>query len=253
MKDRLMKFDFNSAIGLLLALAGIVGGHLLEGGHIDSLLQVTAFVIVAGGTIGAVMLQTPINVFWGGIRMLKWVFIPPVFASELLVHQITAWSSAVRKEGLLVLDRGMVEIEDPFVRKGMQLLVDGTPSDKLRDMLEVDINAFEDFGRQAAKVWEAAGGYAPTIGILGAVLGLIHVMENLSNPAKLGGGIAVAFVATIYGVGLANLVFLPIANKLKTLINHQVIWREMVIDGLVGIAEGENPRIIEEKLLGYVV
>ncbi len=248
-----MRFDFNSAIGLILALSGIVGGHILEGGHVDSLLQVTAFVIVAGGTVGAVMLQTPIRVFWGGIRMLEWIFLPPNYASESLIRQITAWSSAVRKEGLLVLDSGVEEIKDPFVRKGMHLLVDGTPPEKMREMLEVDINAFEDFGRQSARVWEAAGGYAPTIGILGAVLGLIHVMENLSNPAKLGGGIAVAFVATIYGVGLANLVFLPIANKLKTLINQQVIWREMLIDGLVAIAQGENPRIIEEKLLGYVV
>ncbi|MBY0579107.1 MAG: flagellar motor protein [Burkholderiales bacterium] len=248
-----MRFDFNSAIGLLLALAGIVGGHLLEGGHLDSLLQVTAFVIVAGGTMGAVMLQTPINVFWGGIKMLKWIFIPPSYVSEALIRQITAWSSAVRKDGLLVLDNGMEAISDPFARRGVQLLVDGVPPDKLRDMLEVEINAFEDFGRQGAKVWEAAGGYAPTIGILGAVLGLIHVMENLSNPGKLGGGIAVAFVATIYGVGLANLIFLPIASKLKTLINQQVVWREMLIDGLVAISEGENPRIIEEKLLGYVV
>ncbi len=248
-----MRFDFNSAIGLILALSGIVGGHILEGGHVDSLLQVTAFVIVAGGTVGAVMLQTPIRVFWGGIRMLEWIFIPPNYASESLIRQITVWSSAVRKEGLLILDAGVEEIKDPFVRKGMHLLVDGTPPEKMREMLEVDINAFEDFGRQSARVWEAAGGYAPTIGILGAVLGLIHVMENLSNPAKLGGGIAVAFVATIYGVGLANLVFLPIANKLKTLINQQVIWREMLIDGLVAIAQGENPRIIEEKLLGYVV
>ncbi len=248
-----MKFDLNSVIGLVLAISGIVGGHLLEGGHIDSLLQVTAFVIVAGGTMGAVMLQTPVNVFWEGVKMLKWIFVPPDYVSENLIRQITAWSSAVRKDGLLVLDNRMEEIGDPFVKKGVQLLVDGTPSDKMRDMLEVDINTFEDFGRQSAKVWEAAGGYSPTIGILGAVLGLIHVMENLSNPGKLGAGIAVAFVATIYGVGLANLVFLPISNKLKTLVNQQVVWREMLIDGLVAIAEGENPRIIEEKLLGYVV
>lgn len=248
-----MRFDFNSAIGLILAISGIVGGHLLEGGHLDALLQLTAFVIVGGGTLGAVMLQTPVRVFWQGIKMLKWIFMPPNFVSESLIRQITVWSSAVRKEGLLVLDSGMEEISDPFVKKGIHLLVDGTPAAKMREMLEVDINAFEDHGRQAARVWEAAGGYSPTIGILGAVLGLIHVMENLSNPAKLGGGIAVAFVATIYGVGLANLVFLPIANKLKTLVNHQVVWREMLVDGLVAISEGENPRIIEEKLLGYVV
>jgi chemotaxis protein MotA len=248
-----MRFDINSVIGLSLAIAGIVGGHILEGGHVDSVILVTAFVIVAGGTMGAVMLQTPLKVFWGGVKMLVWVFLPPNYASESLIKQIIVWSSAVRKEGLLVLESGLEEITDPFVKKGMHLLIDGTPPLKMREMMDVDINAFEDFSRQAARVWEAAGGYSPTIGILGAVLGLIHVMENLSNPAKLGGGIAVAFVATIYGVGLANLVFLPIASKLKTLINNQVVWREMLIDGLVAIAEGENPRIIEERLLGYVV
>lgn len=246
-------FDFNSALGLILAMAGIIGGQYLEGGNMNSLLQVTAFIIVGGGTLGAVMLQTPIKVFWESMRMFSWIFITPRYANENLVHQIIAWSGAVRKDGLLVLDASLADITDPFVRKGVQLLVDGSSPEKLRELMETEINAFEEFSRQAAKVWEAAGGYSPTIGILGAVLGLIHVMENLSDPSKLGAGVAVAFVSTIYGVGLANLFFLPISNKLKALVNQQVIWREMLVDGLVAIANGENPRIIEDRLLGYVV
>ena len=146
----------------------------------------------------------------------------------------------------------MAEIDDPFTRKGLQLLVDGAEPEKLREAMEVEMYAYEEHHRMAAKVWESAGGYAPTIGILGAVMGLIHVMENLSDPSKLGSGIAVAFVATIYGVGSANLLFLPIANKLKALVAKEMVKREMVMEGLVSIANGENPRIIETKLRGYI-
>ena len=146
----------------------------------------------------------------------------------------------------------MTQLQDGFARKGLQLLVDGAEPERLREVLEVEIGTYEQQLRMGAKVWEAAGGYSPTIGILGAVLGLIHVMENLSDPSKLGAGIAVAFVATIYGVGLANLVFLPMANKLKAHIARLVVHREMIVDGLVGIANGDNPRIIESRLQGYV-
>ncbi len=158
-----------------------------------------------------------------------------------------------RKEGLLALEAQMSTLRDPFVRRGLQLLVDGAEPEGLRDVLEVDIGSYESQMKLAAKVWESAGGYAPTIGILGAVMGLIHVMENLSDPAKLGSGIAVAFVATIYGVGSANLVFLPIAKKLLANIQQLVAVREMYVDGLVGIANGDNPRIIESRLQGYFV
>ncbi|MGH8684983.1 MAG: flagellar motor protein, partial [Nitrosospira sp.] len=170
-----------------------------------------------------------------------------------LVEHIATWSAAARKEGLLALDPHIEGIDDPFVKKGLQLVVDGTEPLVLKRVLEVEIETFEDLHRQGARVWEAAGGYAPTIGILGAVMGLIQVMENLSDPTHLGAGIAVAFVATIYGVGLANLAFLPIANKLKTLIARQVLMREMLVDGLVGIANGENPRLIAGRLKGYMV
>ena len=244
--------DYSSLIGIAVALVGIIGGQLLEGGYVGSLLQGAAFLIVLGGTAGAVMVQSPAQVFARGVKMVKWIVLPPDFAPRRMIADVFRWSLSARKEGLLSLEEQAEIAADPFARKGLQLLVDGTDPEKLREAMEVEIITFEEYHRQAARIWEAAGGYAPTIGILGAVLGLIHVMENLSDPARLGSGIAVAFVATIYGVGLANLVFLPVATKLKVLIARQVLVREMLVDGLVSIAEGENPRMIENRLLGYV-
>ena len=206
-----------------------------------------------GGTLGAVLLQSPLRQFLLGMKMSRWVFVPPLLDAAALVEHIGAWSSISRKEGLLALDTYVEGIDDAFVRKGLQLVVDGTDPLILKQMLEVEIDSFNDFHRQGARVWEAAGGYAPTIGILGAVMGLIQVMENLSDPTRLGAGIAVAFVATIYGVGLANLAFLPVANKLKALVARQVLMREMLVDGLVGIAKGENPRLITGRLKGYLI
>jgi len=245
--------DFISIGGLALALAAIVGGQILEGGHIGSLLQITAFFIVIGGTMGAVMLQSSLPVFLGGMKLLKWVFVPPRIQPQTLIEEILSWSQVARKGGLLALEHLIEDLNEPFKRKGLQMLVDGAEPEKIREALEVEINTYEEHLRQSTKVWESAGGYAPTIGIIGAVMGLIHVMENLSDPSKLGGGIAVAFVATIYGVGSANLLFLPVANKLKALIGSQVTIREMLIEGLVAIANGENPRVIETKLQGYVL
>lgn len=245
--------DFNSIIGIIVALIAVFGGQALEGGNAASLFQLTAFAIVLGGTLGAVLLQSPVRQFLLGMRMGRWVFVPPLLDANALMEHIALWSAAARKEGLLALDPHIEGIDDPFVKKGLQLVVDGTEPHVLKRVLEVEIETFEDLHRQGARVWEAAGGYAPTIGILGAVMGLIQVMENLSDPTHLGAGIAVAFVATIYGVGLANLAFLPIANKLKTLIARQVLMREMLVDGLVGIANDENPRLITGRLKGYMV
>lgn len=245
--------DKISIAGLALGIFAIVGGQVLEGGHISSLVQPTAFLIVIGGTLGAVMLQSPLPVFLMGLKMGKWVFVPPVTAPQGLIDQMNRWSHVARKEGLLALEAQIQVVKDPFMRKGLQLLVDGAEPDRLREVLEVEITAYEDQMKLSAKVWEAAGGYAPTIGILGAVMGLIHVMENLSDPSKLGSGIAVAFVATIYGVGSANLVFLPIAKKLLANISRMVAMREMFVDGLIGIANGDNPRIIESRMRGYIV
>lgn len=245
--------DKISLIGLAFGLTAILLGQVLEGGHIGSLLQPTAFLIVIGGTLGAVMLQSPLNVFLTGAKLVKWVFLPPVSQPQRLIENIVRWSHIARKEGLLALEAQIASVPDPFMQKGLQLLVDGAEPERLKEVLEVEIGAWEGQMKLAARIWESAGGYAPTIGILGAVMGLIHVMENLSDPSKLGAGIAVAFVATIYGVGSANLVFLPIAKKLIAHINRLVTLREMFVDGLVGIANGDNPRIIESRLQGYVV
>ncbi|MBL8501172.1 MAG: flagellar motor protein [Nitrosomonas sp.] len=245
--------DLNSVFGILLALVAIVGGQFLEGGHISSLLQAAAFMIVMGGTVGAVLLQSPMKIFINGLRMGAWVFFPPEQSPQALIKQIINWAQISRKDGLLALEELVPGVKDPLIKKGLQLLADGSPPEKLREALEIDVLALENHQRQSARIWEAAGGYAPTIGILGAVLGLIHVMENLSDPNLLGNGIAVAFVATVYGVGLANLVFLPVANKLKTIIGEHVVMQEILLDGFVAIAQGEHPRLIESRLNGYFI
>lgn len=239
--------------GLLMGLVAIVGGQILEGGHVGSLVQPTALLIVGGGTLGAVMLQAPFVVFKRGLQMAKWVWVPPVVDYKQIIDQISHWSQVSRREGLLALENFIARAKDPFTKRALQMLVDGADPERLREVMEVEIDAYEEALRQSAKIWEAAGGYSPTIGILGAVMGLIHVMENLSDPSKLGAGIAVAFVATIYGVGLANLIYLPIAGKLKYHISRLVTARFMLVDGLVGIAVGDNPRIIENRLKGYIL
>jgi chemotaxis protein MotA len=243
--------DVLSLIGIVVALGAIVGGNMLEGGHTGSLLQLTAFLIVMGGTLGAVMLQTPFNVFMHAVKLVIWVVIPPRLEGPETIRKIVEWSKISRKEGLLGLETSAEQEPDPFSQKCLQLLIDGSDPDAIRCVIEVEINNDEQRDLMAAKVYEAAGGYTPTIGILGAVMGLIHVMQNLSDPSMLGGGIAVAFVATIYGVGAANLFLLPIANKLKAIIGRKIQYKEMILDGITAIAEGENPRVIENKLKAY--
>ena len=188
--------DRITPIGLSLALAAIVGGQVLEGGNVSSLLQVTAFIIVIGGTLGAVILQSSPAVFLAGVRLLPWVFHPPRIEFQGLLDTIIQWGNTARRGGLLALEQAIASQPDSYTRKGLQLLVDGAEPAVLRAALELDLQTYEDFHRQAARVWESAGGYAPTIGILGAVLGLIHVMENLSDPSKLGAGIALTKVSS---------------------------------------------------------
>lgn len=244
--------DILTLLGLLLGFGAILGGNILEGGHTGSLMQLTAFIIVSGGTIGAVLVQTPVPIFMRSLKMFVWILLPPKVEQKAAVEKIIGWSNIARKEGLLGLET-LVEAEtDPFAKKGLQLLVDGSEPEVIRNILEVELGVKEHFDTQAAKVFDGLGGYSPTIGIIGAVMGLIHVMNNLADPSKLGSGIAVAFVATIYGVALANLIFLPVGNKLKAIVHNQTQFREMVIEGVISIAEGENPRNIETKLEGYL-
>lgn len=244
--------DRLTILGFIVAVAGILIGQVLEGSSISILFQGTAFLIVFGGTVGALMVQSSPKVFMTAVAMGRWVITPPPLNTALLVSQITDWSLVARRDGVLALENRIAEVDDPFLKKGLQMLVDGANADKLREVLEVDIHTFEQLRWQSARVWEAAGGYSPTIGIIGAVLGLMHVMQNLAEPSKLGAGIAVAFVATIYGVAFANLLFLPVANKLKSIIMHQTDRHEMIIDGLAAIANSENPRFVQFKLQGYL-
>jgi chemotaxis protein MotA len=244
--------DFLSLLGAIIGLGAILLGQSLEGGHIDSLINGPAILIVLGGSIGAIMIQAPFPTFMRALKMLGWMVAPPKIAAEEAIEKIISWSNIARKEGLLGLE-AIVETEtDVFARKGLQLLVDGSEPEVIRAILDVELESKEHIDLQAAKLYEAMGGYTPTIGIIGAVLGLIHVMQNLADPSALGSGIATAFVATIYGVGLANLVLLPCGNKLKSIVNSHTQFREMVIEGLISIAEGENPRNIETKLQGYI-
>lgn len=244
--------DILSFIGIFVGVGAILIGIVLDGGDISSLLNGPAFVIVFGGTFGATLLQFPPAIFIRSMRMFSWVLRPQKTDLKAQINKVVHWSLLARKEGLLGLENEMPKEKDPFIKKGLQLLVDGNEPDVIRDIMELEINAKENSDFQAARLYEAMGGYAPTIGILGAVMGLIHVMQNLTNPELLGEGIATAFVATIYGVGSANLIFLPVANKLKMHALAVAQAREMIAEGITSIAEGENPRNIELRLSGYL-
>jgi chemotaxis protein MotA len=239
--------DWASVAGVVLALAGILAGQLLDGGKLASLVQPAAFAIVVIGTFGAVLLQTRLGTFVRGMRMLVWVFAPPPDRRVALAREFGAWNLTARRDGMLSLERYMNATPDRFIAKGLRMVIDGIAPDKLRQMLDTEITAYEVAERQAVKIWESAAGYSPTIGILGAVLGLIHVMENLTDPTKLGSGIAVAFVSTIYGVGLANLLFFPIANKLKAIVANSVVHYEIAAAVFYDIASGDHTRIVDER------
>jgi chemotaxis protein MotA len=244
--------DILSIIGLIVGFGAIIGGQALEGGHLNSIMNAVAFMIVMGGTMGAVMLQTPLNTFLRAMKMLTWVFHTPEISAEKLLDKILEWNQIARKEGLLRLEALAEDEGDLFAQKGLNLIADGAEPDLIREIMETDLYLQEDKDIESAKVFEAMGGYSPTIGIIGAVLGLIHVMGNLADPSALGSGIAVAFVATIYGVALANLLFLPIGNKLRTLVGRRSRLQMMLIDGLISVADGENPRNIESRLIAYL-
>lgn len=244
--------DLLSILGVIIGFAALLGGNFLEGGSWQSLLNGPAALIVFGGTFGAAMLQTPKSSLGRSMSMFRWVFVPPVNVFQDGVARIVSWAMAARKEGLLGLESLSETEADPFSRKGLALLVDGSEPEAIRRVLETELIIQEQRDSDAVKFYESMGGYAPTIGIIGAVMGLIHVMRNLADPNELGPGIAIAFVATIYGVAFANLFLLPVANKLKMCINEQSQFRELIIEGIIAIAEGENPRAIELKLNGYL-
>jgi chemotaxis protein MotA len=245
--------DILSVIGVLIGIGALLLGNFLEGADLNSLVNGPAFIIVFGGTIGATLLQFPPHIFVRSLKLVLWVFFPKKKDMSAEIDKIVEWSHLARKLGLLGLEDEIASEPDLFIRKGLQLLVDGNEPEDIRNTLELEINSREDVDLQGAKMLEAMGGYAPTIGMLAAVMGLIHVLENLSDPKMLGAGIATAFVATVYGVGSANLFFLPMANKVKTYVYASSQAKEMIAEGLIAISQGENPRNIKLKLSAYLV
>lgn len=243
--------DILSIVGFIGAFVVIVVGSILKGTSPASLLGGAAFVIVICGTTCAILLQTPRATFMHAMKMAKWVFKPPQQDNKALIAKIIEWSNAARKQGLLALEASVEMEPDPFIKKGLQLLVDGAEPDMIRNVLEVEMGTHEHFNLQGAKVFEGMGIYAPTLGIIGAVLGLMAVMRNLADPSKLGSGISAAFIATVYGIGAANMFLLPMAAKLKAIVADQTRSREMLIEGLISISRGDNPRNIEAKLQGF--
>jgi chemotaxis protein MotA len=244
--------DIISVIAIVSAFACIIVAMLLDGGNLLSLLQLPAFIMVIGGTMSAVLLQTPFSVFMRGLKMAMWVWFPPKDNADEALKAIMEWVRISRRESILALDRVAEEQSDPFIQQGLRLVVDGVEPAQIRDVLETMIHTQEHHEHLGSEMYEAMGGYAPTVGILGAVLGLITVMANLGDPSKLGAGIATAFVATVYGVGAANLIFLPIGSKLKVLVKWRVRKMDMIMEGLIGIAVMEKPMQLEMRLRSYV-
>lgn len=243
--------DFASIGGLVLSIGGILGGLLLEGGRIRDVTQITALMIVLGGTIGAVMVTTPLPVLIRAIHKIGVVFVEKSQQPQQAIDEIITFATQARKHGIVSLEQDADRAPDEFLRRALNLAVDGTDSDAIRKMMELEMTVEEHRAEDEAKVYEAAGGYAPTVGIIGAVLGLIQVMKHLENIDEVGRGIAVAFVATVYGVGSANLFFLPAANKLRARAHQALQIKELMLEGVVALVEGLNPKLIRTKLETY--
>jgi chemotaxis protein MotA len=244
--------DIGIIIGIVVAFGMILAGNALEGGHLSSLWGLPAMMIVLGGTIGAVLVQFPLPIAKGAMGAVGKLMKPPHHDSEKILEQIVDFAQRARKDGILALEKVASEAHHPFLAKGIMMAVDGSDSNAIRSTLEVVISQDEHHTENSAKVFEAAGGYCPTVGIIGAVLGLIHVMSNLSDINKVGAGIAAAFVATIYGVALANIFFLPLAGRIKVRLQEETQLMELMLSGVLAIQEGLNPKLVRERLSAYV-
>lgn len=250
-RKRRRRPDLATMAGLVLAFAAIVGGLLMEGGRIKDILQFTPALIVLGGTFGAVLVSTPFKVLKGALRRLAGVFLDSTPDLRGISEEVIDYAAKARKNGLVSLEQEAAKVADPFLRKALNLAVDGTDLQDIRKMLELEIQVEEQNADAEARVFDCAGGYAPTVGIIGAVLGLIQVMKNLANIEEVGHGIAVSFVATVYGVGSANLLFLPAASKIKARVHSELQRKELILEGVSGIVEGLNPKLIRAKLEAY--
>ncbi len=244
--------DITTFLGPIIALCGILGGMLLEGGHIGSLIQPTAFIIVGGGTLGATLASFPLEHTLAALGAVKMALTPPKADHEKVIGELTELCQFARKNGIMALESKAKAHPDAFTRKGLSLVVDGIDPAMLLSIMETEVETFEEHAKLPIAVFEGAGAYAPTIGIIGAVLGLIHVMENLDDPSKLGSGIAVAFVATIYGLVIANIICLPIGSKLKQRVAQMVHERNMVLQGLIALQNGENPHFLSQRLRAFL-
>ena len=244
--------DKGTWVGIVIAAAGIIGGMTLEGGKIGQILQPTAAMIVLGGTLGAVMIAFPLPVVIASFKKLNQVFMETSHDPEKLIAEIVRYVQTARREGIVALDNELESIQNPFLKKSLMLAIDGTEPRELRNIMELEMDNQSEHEERIPQLFEAAGGFAPTIGILGAVIGLIQVMQHLNDISEVGRGIAVAFVATIYGVGSANLFFLPAAGKLKIRLRQEQLIREMILEGVISILEGLNPRMVETKLRGFL-
>jgi chemotaxis protein MotA len=247
-----MKPDLATIGGLAVAFGGILGGMMLEGGKLGEMLQLTAGMIVVGGTFGAVMITTPLSLLFAAVKKLPLVFLERSGSTSDVVEEILGYATRARKNGIVSLESDVDKIGDPFLKKALSLAVDGTDLQDLRRMMDLELHLEEQSGEAEAKVFEAAGGYSPTLGIIGAVLGLIQVMKHLENIEEVGKGIAVAFVATVYGLIVANIIMLPAANKLKARLQDSIRTKEMMLEGVCSIAEGLNPKLIRSKLEAYL-
>lgn len=244
--------DIASVGGILLAIIGVLGGLMIEGGSIAQVTQPTAMLIVLGGTMGAVMLQFPLNIFLAAIRQFMQVFFSRDRQNEALVAQLVEFAVKARRSGIVSLDTDLSTVDDHFLKQALMLAIDGTEPAAVREIMRLELENQAEFEERIPQVFESAGGFAPTVGIIGAVIGLIQVMQRLDNIDAVGRGIAIAFVATIYGVGLANLVFLPAAGKLRIRLQEEQMVKEMMLEGVISIQEGMNPRMIEIKLRTFL-
>lgn len=244
--------DISTIIGIILGFTAVFGGAALEGLHMNALLQPTAAVIVLGGTFGAAFVSFPTQSIIQAVKDARKVLFTGSHNHEAIIKDMIGYAAKARRNGLISLEQEAQNIKDPFTRKGISLVVDGIDPQKLRETMEIELATYEEHAKTSAEFFEAAGGYAPTIGIIGAVLGLIHVMNNLADAANLGAGIAVAFVATIYGLMTANIICIPFGTKLKMRLKEELLQKEMVVEGLIAIQNGENPHFIEQRLRAFL-
>lgn len=245
--------DLLTLLGALIGILCICLAFVLDGSHISSLLNFPALLVVLGGTISAILVQTPKMILLRATHIAKWALYPPELDFEPVIHQVVFWSKKTRQKGLLAIEDNIEKIRDPYMLHGAQLMISGIKRDALQEIMEYEIDSVESRDLGAAKVFESMGGYSPTLGILGAVIGLIHVMNNLTDPSHLGSGIAVAFIATIYGVAFANLLFIPLANRIKIYVFRRTRLYEMYLMGLMALLNGDSPKSIEMKMRSFYV